>query len=286
MIDTHQHFWRLSRGGYAWMPEDLPALNRDYEPKDLRDILNDTGITGTIAVQADDSVAETEFLLSLSDAHPWILGVVGWVDLERADATRILTALAEHPKFLGIRPMIQDISDPEWMLRPTLAAGLNRLVELDLTFDALVLPHHLKTLARFMERYPDLRVVVDHCAKPNLRSGVLDEWRDGLAAVAAHPNSFCKLSGLLTEAPPGAGLAELRDCLDHVSQLFGPNRLLFGSDWPVLNLATDYAKWQRIICQYIDETPGIAQDTIGQLNPRFAYTRLSQHWTNPNDAGA
>ena len=274
MIDTHQHFWRLSRGGYAWMPKDLPALYRDYEPEHLQPLLQNNGITRTIVVQADDTVAETEFLLDLANTHSWIAGVVGWVDLEGETAADTVQRLAASPKFLGIRPMIQDIADDQWMLRSNLEGGLAAVSDNDLTFDALVLQKHLPVLDTFLSRYPDLRVVIDHCAKPDFTEGRFEDWAQNIAAIAAHPNTFCKLSGLLTEAPAGAGLEDLKPYLDHVLGVFGPDRVLFGSDWPVLNLVSDYDQWVGMMRQYADASGLMDWDVMMSDTPCHAYPRL------------
>ena len=274
MIDTHQHFWRLSRGGYDWMPEDSPVLRRDHEPADLEPLIRDCGVAGTVAVQADDNVGETEFLLSLAAGTEWILGVVGWVDLELRDAPDRIRGLAENPKFLGIRPMIQGIADLEWMLRPELAPGLEALRDLDLTFDALILQRHLPVLRRFLDLYPDLRVVIDHCAKPEFREGRFRDWADGMTEAAARPSVFCKLSGLLTEAGAGAGQAEIGPYIAHAVEAFGPERLLFGSDWPVLNLAGSYGMWMRLLEGCFEQDLRTLRQEIGRNAAQRAYPRL------------
>ena len=274
MIDTHQHFWRLSRGGYAWMPDECAVLRRDYEPSDLAPLLAEFGITGTIAVQADDTVQETHFLLSLAADHSWICGVVGWVDLESSDAPKQIHDLARNPKFLGIRPMIQDIADPEWMLRPQLAPALAAVSELDLTFDALVRPHHLPELRKFVARYPRLRVVINHLAKPELIPDRFAKWADYMAELARSERVYCKLSGLLTEADTTAKIDQIESHLAHVVSLFGDERLVFGSDWPVLNLAGDYGAWIHRLEQFFAANPTLLRDQIGTISVQRAYPRL------------
>ena len=274
MIDTHQHFWRLSRGGYNWMPKDVPVLYRDYEPADLREILDQTGIEQTIVVQADDNVAETEFLLEEASTHDWVVGVVGWVDLTAPEARQSVLRLANNPKLLGIRPMIQDIADPEWMLHPGLRDGLRAVIESDLTFDALVKPIHLPILDRFLEMYPELRVVVNHMAKPDFKSENFESWSEGLSRVGAHPNTFCKISGLLTEAPHGTNYADILGHLDVAKKAFGPDRLIFGSDWPVLNLAAEYAEWLQMVKTWCEQSKGLNWSQLSQNNVRNAYPRI------------
>ena len=169
-IDSHQHFWDLSRGDYDWLTPDLFEIYRDFSPVDLEPLLASNKFDGTVVVQATDTEAETEYLLSLADRHDWIWGVVGWVDMENPAAPARIAEFAEHPKFVGIRPMIQGLEDDAWMLRPALAPAISALIEQNLCFDALVLPRHLGHLKMFLSRYPDLKVVIDHGAKPNIKA--------------------------------------------------------------------------------------------------------------------
>lgn len=243
IIDSHQHFWRLERGDYGWLTRDLEPIFRDFHPEDLKPLLAARGVKATIAVQAAPTEAETAFLLWLAEQHPWVLGVVGWIDLEAGTAAKRIASAAQNPKLLGLRPMIQDISDDRWMLRETLGPALGAMIEADLTFDALVLPRHLQTLVAFIERYPNLRIVVDHCAKPEIRNEGFQPWADDMARVAACSNTYCKISGLFTEARADQTAADLKPYVDHVIDSFGPERCLWGSDWPVLNLAADYENW-------------------------------------------
>lgn len=274
MIDAHQHFWRLSRGGYGWMPKDNPVLYRDYGPEDLKPLLDANGIEQTIVVQADANVAETEFLLHLASTHDWIIGVVGWVDLAGPRAVETIDQLAAHPKLVGIRPMIQDIPDPRWMLKPELGPGIAALLSHDLTFDALIRPVHLPVLSEFLDTYSDLRVVVDHMAKPDFQPASFPEWRAGMADTAEHENVYCKISGLLTEAPGDIDFAELLPFLDTVAEAFGRGRLLFGSDWPVLNLAGNYSGWMKIVKQFCGTTQNAGWRELCEVNARAAYPKI------------
>lgn len=242
-IDAHLHLWRLARGDYGWITEDLVPLRRDFEPAEARAELDQAAITGAVVVQAAPTVAETRFLLEHAAAHDWILGVVGWADLAAAGAPDRLAALANNAKLKGIRPMIQDIPDPAWILRPELAPALRAVQELDLAFDALVTPRHLGALLTFLERYGELRVVIDHAAKPDIRSDAFAPWASRMGEIARSSAAACKLSGLITEAGPGWTVERLRPYVDHLLEVFGPARLVFGSDWPVLTLAGDYQAW-------------------------------------------
>lgn len=271
-IDTHQHFWKLARGDYSWLSPDLEPLYRDFLPGDLKPLLEAAGLDGTIAVQAADSEAETDYLLSLAARHDWIKGVVGWVDLEANTAVDSIQRLARDPKFLGLRPMIQDIADDAWMLRPALGPALATMARLKLTFDALVLPRHLPHLQTFVTRYSDLNVVIDHGAKPEIRGGRFQPWADHMQAFAEHPQVFCKISGLVTEAGADWTPADLAPYLQHLLQVFGPDRLLFGSDWPVLNLTGHYAGWADLV----RHTLAADAETVLARSPFHAYLRLAK----------
>ncbi|MDP4300493.1 amidohydrolase family protein [Leptothrix discophora] len=260
-VDAHQHLWRLARGDYRWLRADVPALapiHRDFEPDDLLPLLQAHGVSQTVLVQAADSEAETEYMLQLATLHGWIGGVVGWVDLSRRESVPALRRWAGHPKFKGVRPMLQDLPEADWIARLPHPEVMACIADLGLRVDALVQPWHLSHLLRFLDRHPDLPVVIDHAAKPQLASR--DEaggwhadwaqpWRAGMTELASRPGLHCKVSGLLTEADGAAraGGAAGRQALQPVWHLlrstFGPQRLIWGSDWPVLNLAADYAAW-------------------------------------------
>jgi L-fuconolactonase len=243
-IDGHQHFWRLARGDYAWLTPELGPLYRDFEPEDLEPLRRAAGVDCTIVVQAAATVAETRYLLELADRTPWIAGVVGWIDMATSDAAKLLDDLQGHPAFRGVRPMIQDIPDPDWMLRDELTPAFHELARRSLTFDALVRPEHLPRLLRLLERHPDLRVVVDHGAKPDIRRGAFEPWAGDLRRIAAETRSLCKLSGLATEAAVDWSVHDLSRYVDHLFACFGPDRLVWGSDWPVVDLAGGYARWR------------------------------------------
>jgi L-fuconolactonase len=245
LIDSHQHFWRLDRGDYFWMNPELKPLYRDYGPEDLQPLLARHGIDRTILVQAAQTVAETEFMLETAEAAPFVAGVVGWVEFTDPDAPHIIATLADNPLIVGFRPMVQDIADDDWLVRPDLSPAFRALVERQLVFDALVFPRHLSRLLMVADRNPDLTIVVDHGAKPPIQDGILDPWRADMAAVAARPNTVCKISGLATEAGSEWTIEDLRPYVDHLLEVFGPERLLWGSDWPVINLAGGYDRWRQ-----------------------------------------
>ncbi|MFJ5368934.1 amidohydrolase family protein [Bosea sp. CER48] len=242
-IDSHQHFWRLGRGDYGWLTPALKPLHRDFEPGDLAPLLAGHGIASTILVQAAPTEAETRFLLDLAATTPFIAGVVGWTDFEAADAPARIAALAADPLLVGLRPMVQDIPDPGWLARPGLAPAFAALKQHGLVFDALVKPPQIPALLALLERETALPVVIDHGAKPDLTGADLAAWRGGIAALAARPNTACKLSGLVTEAGPSWTDATLAPAIAHLLACFCPQRLLWGSDWPVATLAASYAEW-------------------------------------------
>ena len=251
-IDSHQHHWRLARGDYRWLTPGMPQLYRDFLPEDLVPELERTSVRGTVLVQAADSDAETDFLLSLASRTEHVRAVVGWVDMADAKAPGRIRQLARNPWFRGIRPMIQDIADPGWMLSPALTPAFSALTELDLSFDALVLTKHLDNLLALSERHPGLRIVIDHCAKPAIATGEFEPWATKIAALAARTPAFCKLSGLVTEAGEGANVLHLQSYVDHVLGCFGAGRLMWGSDWPVVNMAMPYGSWATITQQLLE----------------------------------
>lgn len=242
-IDAHQHYWQVARGDYGWMGPHVAPIRRDYFPADMKPHLDAVGISRTVVVQAAPTVAETEFLLDLADRDETIAAVVGWVDLHASDAVATLQRLARRPKFRGIRPMLQDIDDTFDILDPSCIAALERMPALGLSFDALLQPRHLPVAAALADRLPDLAVVVDHGAKPFIATGMIEPWASDMAALAKRPGVFCKLSGLITEAGDGWSIERLKPYADHLLDVFGADRLMFGSDWPVLDLTATYAEW-------------------------------------------
>ena len=228
-IDAHQHFWEPARGDYDWMPQDNATLNRAYGPADLAGILEAHGIDGTVVVQAAATVNETEYMLGLADATPFIKGVVGWIDFENRDDLRQLKRLAKHPKFLGVRPMIQDIPDVDWMLRDDIDWAYRAVTDLDLTFDALGFPQHLPNFLTLMKRHPKMRVVFDHCMKPQIRDQRVGKdaftvWAERMSRLAGETDGVCKFSALVTEADDGWTPDDLAPFVHHVLEAFGPSR--------------------------------------------------------------
>jgi L-fuconolactonase len=274
MIDAHQHFWRLARGDYGWLTPALAPIHRDFGPDDLAPILARHGIERTILVQAAPTLAETEFLLAIARTTSFVAGVVGWVDFEARDAPDTVARLAADPWLVGLRPMVQDIADDDWLACPAHAPVFEAMSAHGLVFDALVLPRHLPRLARVLERHPALAVVVDHGAKPRIREHAIDAWRADLATVATHPQACCKLSGLVTEVPRDAGPDALLPYIDTLLGLFGPKRLAWGSDWPVVELAGGYDRWRQIsLAALAGLSPAEQADVLGGTAERLYLAR-------------
>lgn len=272
-IDAHQHFWAPARGDYGWLTPDLGPLYRDYGPDDLKPHLARHGIARTILVQAAPTLAETDYMLGIAAGEPAVSGVVGWVDFTQPDAPETVARLAANPLLVGLRPMVQDIADDDWLVGPELAPAFRALVHQKLVFDTLVLPRHLSRLIVVVDRHPDLPVVIDHGAKPFIREGRLDPWRADMAALAARPSVFCKLSGLVTEAAVDWNVESLRPYVNHLIAVFGPERLIWGSDWPVVNLAGGYDHWREASLQLLAELSEAERGAVLGGNAARIYLR-------------
>lgn len=254
-IDAHHHFWHPARGDYGWMPPDDPVLTRPYHPADLAPGLEQTGVTATVLVQAAPSLAETDYLLGIADCTPHVARVVGWIDFEDPGQVDTLRRLARHPKFAGVRPMIQDLPDDTWMLRADVQWAYEALIARDLTFDGLGFPRHIPHFATLLTRHPQLRAVLDHCLKPQLRRHGPDSfatWAEGMTRLARDTSAFIKLSGLVTEHDEMPSDTLLRPYTDHVLAAFGADRVMWGSDWPVSRLRCDYADWHALAGRLTD----------------------------------
>ena len=272
-IDSHQHFWTPARGDYGWMPPDDPVLSRNYLPRDLTPDLTQAGISATVLVQAAPSIAESDYMLGLADASDFVAGVVGWVDFEQAADLAQMQRLAQHPKFKGLRPMIQDIPDDLWMTRQDVQWAFRAMSDLGLRFDALGFPRHLEPFLALFKRYPDLAVVVDHGLKPQI-AGQTDAsfkiWAQGMARIAGETQALCKVSALITEDGPDWSVARLRPYVDHLLAVFGPDRLMWGSDWPVCLLRASYGDWHAAAQTLTAHLPQSARDQIfGVTAARF-----------------
>ncbi len=267
-IDAHQHFWQLGRAECHWPTAQLPAIHRDFSPAELAPLAAAAGVNGTVLVQSQPDDRDTDFLLELASATPLVLGVVGWVDLADTTAPERIATLARHSKMRGIRPMLQSLADDRWLLRAELAAPIAAMLEHGLSLDALVQPRHLPHLYEFATRYPALQIIIDHAAKPDIAHGVLDPWRTELARLAERSNVCCKLSGLLTEAAPDWKPEDLAPYVESICRSFGSERLMWGSDWPVLNLASDYQGWHALARSLLPARGAASDDVFGRTARR------------------
>lgn len=261
-IDAHQHFWRYSAAEYGWIQPGSP-IQRDFLPPDLAPLLAEHSLAGTVAVQARQDLAENAFLLELADRHPLIQGVVGWVDLRSESVAEQLARFAPHAKFVGVRHVVQDEPDDEFLLREDFCRGVAMLGQFGLTYDILIFPRQLPAAIRFVERLEEQPLVLDHMAKPPVREGRLSPWREQIRELAQYPHVLCKVSGLVTEADWSHWKpSDLRPYLDVVFEAFGPQRLMFGSDWPVCLLAGRYDQVVQVVEHYIAPLSAAEQGAI------------------------
>jgi L-fuconolactonase len=251
-IDAHQHFWRYNAKEYDWIDESMAELRRDFLPKDLKPELERRRFQGSVAVQARQTLEETRWLLELSKENDFIFGVVGWVDLRSPSLRSQLDEFAGNPKLVGVRHVVQSEPDDRFLLQPDFLRGIGVLEEFNLAYDILIYPKHLPVAAQFVEKFPRQRFVLDHLAKPPIKSGALEPWARGIRNLAAFPNVFCKASGMVTEADwEHWRPADMKAYLDVVFECFGPQRVMIGSDWPVCEAASPYSRVMDIVEDYI-----------------------------------
>ena len=241
LLDSHQHFWQVGRFDYPWMTPEVDVLCHDYLPDTLAPVLQRNTVAQTVLVQASNSLEETRWLLQLADANSFIAGVVGWVDLQSDDVRRQLDELAAYPKFKGVRHLVESEPADDWLAQPRVIHGLRELASRGLSYDLLVHTRHLKHAKTAINECPESRFVIDHMAKPPIARAEIDEWARQLKPFASTPNVFCKLSGLVTEASRTSWrIEDFIPYVDKALEYFGPQRLMFGSDWPVCLLAASY----------------------------------------------
>jgi len=270
-IDAHQHFWQLTRFHYAWMPEGESVLKRDYLPEDLGPILEEHRFDGCIAVQATTDPGEAQWLLHLAEANSFIKGAVVWTDLTSPGLHAELDILQQSLKFKGIRHPVHDEPDARWLLREDVLAGLMELARRDIPYDLLLRPIHLPLVPLVADRVPNLRMVIDHIAKPPIVEGKLEGWAQSLSEAAKLPQVFCKLSGMVTEANLQTWKAQdLQPFIAHTLKVFGPERCMFGSDWPVCRLA---AGWKQVLAAFTQACgplpQGVRDQLLGETAIRF-----------------
>jgi len=270
-IDAHQHFWLYHPVEYDWIDDSMSALRRDFLPADLKPEIESSGFHGSIAVQARQTLEETHWLLELADRSQSILGVVGWADLRSTDIRSQLKNLTRNPKLVGIRHIVQSEPDDRFLLQPEFLRGIAALEEFNLAYDILIYTRHLAVAAEFVKKFPRQRFVLDHLAKPPIKSGSISAWADGIRLLSEFPNVLCKLSGLVTEADWKHWKPEqIVPYLDIAFESFGPDRLMIGSDWPVCLVAASYAQTVEVVKTYLQEKgPEDREAVLGGNAQRF-----------------
>jgi L-fuconolactonase len=270
-IDGHQHFWIYTSGDFGWISTGMEVLKQDYLPEDLAPLLQANGLDGSVVVQAMQTLQETEWLLGLANQTSFLKGVVGWVDLCGVEVSQQLERFASNPKFRGVRHIVQSEPDEQFMLRPDFQNGIRSLGEFGLTYDLLVLPHQLTAACELVAAFPDQPFVLDHLAKPLIKDGLRSPWDQHVRRLASFPNVCCKISGMVTEADWKSWRpADFKPYLDIVFEAFGPERILYGSDWPVCRLAAEYDQVFRLLDEYITSLSASEQAAVlGGVATRF-----------------
>ena len=266
-IDSHQHFWKFDPVRDSWIGDTMSSIQRDFMPEDLKPILDKFGIDGCVAVQADQSEAETAFLLDLAGKYDFIKGVVGWLDLRAADAGNRIEYYSKFEKLKGFRHVLQGETDRALMLNPQFMNGIRALKRHDLAYDILIFPDQLGYTHEFVKKFEGTRFVVDHIAKPDIKNKNMDKWELGIKALGRHENVYCKISGMITEADwYDWVLLDFKPYLDVVFEAFGASRVMFGSDWPVCNVAGGYQQMLSVVKNYIAKLSDDEQARFCGLN--------------------
>ncbi len=271
-IDSHQHFWKYDADKHAWIDDNMSAIRRDFLPEDLAKVYTENGIEGCVAVQADQTLEETDFLLDLARDTDFIKGVVGWADLRANDVEETLEKYASNEKLKGWRHIVQGEADPNFLLRPEFVRGISYLEKYGYTYDVLVFPHQLGAVLEFVKHFPNQKFVIDHIAKPYIKDGFYEGWAVLMEAIAQHENVYCKVSGMITEADYNSWTPEqIHPYLHHVLEIFGSERLMFGSDWPVCLVAGNYGQVKAVVTDFIAGLSKIDQNMIMGENAEAFY---------------
>ena len=272
VIDSHQHFWKYDPVRHDWINDEMSILKKDFLPADLGQVYKIAGVDGCVAVQADQSEAETDFLLELAEQHEFILGVVGWVDLRSPDLAERLLHYSDYPKLKGFRHVVQSEPDPNFMLRDDFQKGIAQLHAHNYTYDILIFPNQLPAAIETVKNFPDQKFVVDHIAKPYIKAGKIEQWAKDMERIASFSNVMCKLSGMVTEADwENWKKADFVPYLEVVNQCFTAERLLFGSDWPVCLLGGAYLAIKDILADYLKDFSDADQAAIWGENAMHFY---------------
>jgi L-fuconolactonase len=270
-LDSHQHFWHYTPAEYLWISDRMAALKHDFLPEDLQPLLQSIHFDGCVAVQARQNLEETKWLLELAEKHEFIKGVVGWVDLCSDKLPGQLHRFASHPKLTGVRHVVHDEPDDEFMLRPEFRRGISQLREFDLAYDLLLFPKHLKPAVRLVREFPEQPFVLDHIAKPMIAQRLFSPWQEDLQQLAKFPNVSCKLSGMVTETGWKQWQPDdFRRYMDIVFEAFGTARLMIGSDWPVCTVSGDYKPTMQVVIDFAQQFPiEVRAGILGENCARF-----------------
>lgn len=272
MIDSHHHLWIYKPKDYGWVDDSMSVLKHDYLPEDLALELENSRISGTVVIQARQILEETRWLLELADENSFIKGVVGWLDLRSPDLEQQLLKFATHPKLVGVRHVIHDEADDDFMLHPDFIQGIAKLVDYDLVYDLLLFPRHLERAIKLVDSFPRQRFVLDHLGKPPINAGIMEPWKSDIGRLAAFPNVWCKLSGMVNEADHKHW--QYKDLLPYMEvawDSFGPERIMLGSDWPVCRLAGEYNEVINIVPKFIESLNCKDQEKILYQNAIDCY---------------
>lgn len=271
-IDSHHHYWRYDAREYGWIDDAMASIRHDFLPADLAETIAAVGVDGVVTVQARQSLEETDWLLSMAAENAFMLGVVGWVPLADPGIRDILGPLSANPKLRAVRHVVQGEPDPEFILGEDFNRGVAALLEFDLTYDILIVAAQLPPSIRFVDRHPEQRFVLDHIAKPLIRDNRMEPWREVIRQMARRENVWCKLSGMVTEADYSSWTVDqLRPYAEVILEAFGPDRVMFGSDWPVCLVACAYERWYGIVREFIAELSESEQTKIMGHNAAIAY---------------
>lgn len=262
-IDSHQHFWNYEPVKHEWIDESMSVIRRDFTPLDLKEVYNENNIDGCVAVQADQTLAETDFLIDLASKNSFIKGVVGWVDLRGNEIDAVLEKYSQFNTLKGFRHVVQGESDPNFLLRPNFLNGISKLEQHDFAYDILVFPHQLGTVLEFARKFPKQKFVIDHIAKPYIKDGFYDGWATLMTEIGKLDNVHCKLSGIITEADFNTWTPkQIHPYMDLVLNAFGSNKVIFGSDWPVCLVAGNYKQVKELTTNFIASLSNAEQDAI------------------------
>ncbi|NJB83479.1 amidohydrolase family protein [Wenyingzhuangia aestuarii] len=266
-IDSHQHFWKYEPVKHSWIDDEMAVIRKDFMPSDLKEVYQENNIDGCVAVQADQTLAETDFLLDLATKNDFIKGIVGWVDFRADNIDEVLKHYSQFDKVKGFRHVVQGEADHNFLLRPDFLNGIAKLEQYNFTYDILVFPHQLGSVLEFVKKFPNIKFVIDHIAKPYIKYGFYEGWALLMKEIATYPNVYCKLSGMITEADYKTWTYEqLIPYMELILSAFGADRILYGSDWPVCLVAGNYKKVRKITTDFIANLPIADRKAIMGLN--------------------